>query len=97
MLAALHDLSLAALFCDTVYLLTDGRIVTGGPPQTVITAETVRHAYGADVLVIEHPETGTPHLIPRRSPDGSAAVSPPIDQPVRSRAHRPREPIHCRP
>jgi iron complex transport system ATP-binding protein len=66
-LAALHDLSLAALFCDTVYLLTDRTIVTGGPPASVITAEMVRHAYGADVLVIEHPETGTPHLIPRRS------------------------------
>jgi iron complex transport system ATP-binding protein len=66
-LAALHDLSLAALFCDTVYLLTDGTIATGGPPASVITTEMVRHAYGADVLVIEHPETGTPHLIPRRS------------------------------
>jgi iron complex transport system ATP-binding protein len=66
-LAALHDLSLAALFCDTVYLLADGLIVTGGPPASVITIETVRHAYGADVLIVEHPETGTPHLIPRRS------------------------------
>ena len=34
----------------------------------MITTETVRHAYGADVLVIDHPDTGTPHLIPRRSP-----------------------------
>jgi len=67
-LAALHDLSLAALFCDAVYLLADGRIVTGGPPETVITAEMVRHAYGADVMVVAHPETGTPHLIPRRAP-----------------------------
>jgi iron complex transport system ATP-binding protein len=65
-LAALHDLSLAALFCDQAYLMADGRIVTGGPPAQVITAETVRHAYGADVLVIDHPETATPHLIPRR-------------------------------
>jgi iron complex transport system ATP-binding protein len=66
-LAALHDLSLAALFCDSVYLLSDGLIVTGGTPASVITIETVRHAYGADVLIVEHPETGTPHLIPRRS------------------------------
>ena len=65
-LAALHDLSLAALFCQTVFLLADGRIVAGGPPGTVITPATIRAAYGADVLVIEHPETGTPHLIPRR-------------------------------
>jgi iron complex transport system ATP-binding protein len=66
-LAALHDLSLAALFCDRVYLLADGIIVAGGTPKAVITTEMVRHAYGADVLIVEHPETGTPHLIPRRS------------------------------
>ena len=65
-LAALHDLSLAALFCQTVHLLADGRLVAGGPPGTVITPAAIRAAYGADVLVIEHPETGTPHLIPRR-------------------------------
>jgi iron complex transport system ATP-binding protein len=72
-LAALHDLSLAALFCDTVYLLADGRTVTGGPPESVITSEIVRHAYGADVLVVAHPETGTPHLIPRRADRRSAS------------------------
>ena len=77
-LAALHDLSLAALFCDTVYLMTDGMIITGGPPASVITTEMVRHAYGADVLVIEHPETGTPHLIPRRS-DQNTEISDSID------------------
>jgi iron complex transport system ATP-binding protein len=70
----LHDLSLAALFCDAVYLLADGRIVADGPPGAVITTEMVRHAYGADVLVVEHPETGTPHLIPRRTDRASAPV-----------------------
>jgi iron complex transport system ATP-binding protein len=72
-LAALHDLSLAALFCDTVYLLADGLVVTGGSPEAVITTEMVRHAYGADVLIVEHPETGTPHLIPRRTSSPSAS------------------------
>jgi iron complex transport system ATP-binding protein len=74
-LAALHDLSLAALFCDSVYLLTDGHIVACGHPRTVITTETVRHAFGADVIIIDHPETGTPHLIPRRSHPSAAAVT----------------------
>jgi iron complex transport system ATP-binding protein len=84
-LAALHDLSLTALFCDSVYLLADGRIVTGGSPESVITSEMVRHAYGADVLIIEHPETGTPHLIPRRSdrraPLSASAVQLPAPPP----------------
>jgi iron complex transport system ATP-binding protein len=65
-LAALHDLSLAALFCGAVHVLAAGQIVAGGPPGQVITPATIRAAYGADVLVIEHPDTGTPHLIPRR-------------------------------
>jgi iron complex transport system ATP-binding protein len=66
-LAALHDLSLAALFCDTVHLVAGGKLIAGGPPAAVITADLVRRAYGSDVLVIKHPETGTPHLIPRRA------------------------------
>ncbi len=65
-LAALHDLSLAALFCQVIYVLRAGQLVTSGPPGSVLTPETIRQAYGADVLVIEHPDTGTPHLIPRR-------------------------------
>lgn len=69
-LAALHDLSLAALFCQSAHLLADGRIVLGGPPAAVLTAQAISRAYGADVLVIDHPDTGTPHLIPRRARPG---------------------------
>jgi iron complex transport system ATP-binding protein len=65
-LAALHDLSLAALFCQAIHVLRAGRIVAAGSPAAVLTPETILHAYGADVLVIDHPDTGTPHLIPRR-------------------------------
>jgi len=81
-LAALHDLSLAALFCGTVHVLCGGRIVAGGPPRTVITPDTIRAAYGADVLVIEHPDTGAPHLIPRRlPPQASKATTYPEGHP----------------
>jgi iron complex transport system ATP-binding protein len=73
-LAALHDLSLAALFCEPVYMLSAGRIVMGGPPGSVLTADTILHAYGADVLVIDHPDTGTPHLIPRRARPAAASA-----------------------
>jgi iron complex transport system ATP-binding protein len=66
-LAALHDLSLAALFCRIIHVLRAGQLITGGSPGAVLTPETIRQAYGADVLVIQHPDTGTPHLIPRRA------------------------------
>jgi iron complex transport system ATP-binding protein len=81
-LAAIHDLSLAALFCDTVHLLAGGKLVADGPPGSVITADTVRLAYGTDVLVIEHPETGTPHLIPRRARSADPAAPGTADPPI---------------
>ncbi len=70
-LAALHDLSLAALFCSAIHVLRAGQIVAAGSPADVLTPETILRAYGADVLVIEHPDTGTPHLIPRRIQPGT--------------------------
>jgi iron complex transport system ATP-binding protein len=65
-LAALHDLGLAALYCDHVHLLAEGRLHSSGTPADVITAENVSAAYKADVLVIPHPETGVPQLLPRK-------------------------------
>ena len=72
-LAALHELSLAALFCEAIHVLRAGQIVAAGSPADVLTPETILQAYGADVLVIEHPDTGTPHLIPRRIQPASGA------------------------
>jgi len=72
-LAAIHDLSLAALYCDTVQLLRDGRIAARGTPADVLTAESVRDVWGADVTVIPHPDTGAPQLLARRP----GAVLPP--------------------
>lgn len=65
-LAALHDLGLAALYCDRVVLLADGRLHSSGTPADVITTENISAAYEADVLVIPHPETGVPQILPRR-------------------------------
>jgi iron complex transport system ATP-binding protein len=81
-LAALHDLSLAGLFCDTVHLMTRGRVVVAGTPAEVITPEAVHDAYGADVLVVPHPEHGTPHLVPRRTRPPHTS-SPPTSSPTR--------------
>src|SRR6266853_2177505 len=77
-LAALHDLNLAALFCDTVHVLADGHLIAAGSPAKVITPEIIRAAYGADVLIIGHPDTGTPQLLPRRL----AGASPPSARPA---------------
>ncbi|TQC47625.1 ATP-binding cassette domain-containing protein [Rhodococcus sp. WS4] len=52
---ALHDLNLAAMFCDTVIVLKDGRVVAGGPPADVLTSELIAQVYNvrAEVLIDE--------------------------------------------
>lgn len=45
-LAVLHDLNQAAAFCDRLYVMNAGRIVAGGPPGEVLTAELIARVYG---------------------------------------------------
>nr|WP_211103307.1 ABC transporter ATP-binding protein [Azospirillum lipoferum] len=57
-IVALHDLNLAALFCDTIAILCDGRVVCAGPPDQVLTAETIRDVYGVNAHVERSPHHG---------------------------------------
>ncbi|WP_439031161.1 ABC transporter ATP-binding protein [Gordonia terrae] len=42
---AIHDLNLAATFCDQVMVLQEGRVVAGGSPRDVLTAELIADVY----------------------------------------------------
>ena len=57
--AAIHDLDLAARYCDELRLLYDGRVQAAGAPESVLTDATVEAAFGARATVIEHPITGS--------------------------------------
>ncbi|RVT43693.1 ABC transporter ATP-binding protein [Sphingobium algorifonticola] len=43
--AVLHDLSMAARFCDRVLLLDEGRLVADGAPEQVLTAQRIAAVY----------------------------------------------------
>ena len=58
--AALHDLNLAAAFCEHVLVLSEGRLVAAGHPSVVLTADLVRDVYGVESDVLTHPRTGRP-------------------------------------
>jgi len=58
--AALHDLNLASMFCGRLVLLHEGRLAGIGAAQEVLTAERLRAVYGAEVEVRPHPATGRP-------------------------------------
>ncbi len=59
-LIVLHDLNLAAQYCDRLLLLHRGRLVADGLPAQVITEAHLAATYGAAVRVHAHPETGRP-------------------------------------
>jgi iron complex transport system ATP-binding protein len=49
--AALHDLNLAALFFPRLIVLRDGRIYRDGTPRDVLTEETIEEVYGIHVKI----------------------------------------------
>ncbi len=57
-LAALHDLSLASMFCDEIYMLKGGKIMGKGKPEEVITSEMIQEIYGVTASVVTDEETG---------------------------------------
>jgi len=69
----LHDLSLAARYCDTVVLLARGRIVASGPPAAVLTANNLRSVYGVESSVEPCVETGGLRFVVLRPADGEGA------------------------
>ncbi|MBP1685445.1 MAG: ABC-type cobalamin/Fe3+-siderophore transport system, ATPase component [Deltaproteobacteria bacterium] len=60
----LHDLNLAALYCDRVALLKAGRLVRLGPPAEVISYATVRDVYETEVYVDTNDITGAVNVLP---------------------------------
>jgi iron complex transport system ATP-binding protein len=58
--AAVHDLQLAALYCDRVALLRDGRVISDGPPEAVLTEPLLLEAFSQRVVLSAHPTHGVP-------------------------------------
>jgi iron complex transport system ATP-binding protein len=61
-LAALHDLNLAAQHCDHVVLLAGGRVVAAGDVRDVLVPDVLDPVYGVRTEVLTHPRTGRPVL-----------------------------------
>ncbi|MFJ8584344.1 ABC transporter ATP-binding protein [Streptomyces sp. NPDC093595] len=59
---ALHDLNLAAMYCDHVVVLREGRVVVAGTPQEVLTETLIADVYGVRATVTACPPDGRPHI-----------------------------------
>ena len=76
-LAALHDLNLAAEYCDRLLLLSGGKIIRAGTPQEVLTPELLSRVYGAPIRVSVSPATGKPYVFPAPPmPSEDSAITP---------------------
>ncbi|RSS78186.1 ABC transporter ATP-binding protein [Streptomyces sp. WAC06614] len=73
-LVALHDLSLAARYCDRLLLLHHGRLIAAGPPADVLTAARLAEVFEVDAELATdawgHPCVGY------RGPLGAPAAAP---------------------
>jgi iron complex transport system ATP-binding protein len=61
-IAALHDLNLAAAYCDQLVMLAHGSVQRSGAPADVLTAALVEQVYGVTATIGVNPLTGKPHL-----------------------------------
>jgi len=61
---AIHDLNLAARYTSRILMLNGGRIFAAGNPESVLTEENIRRAYGVEALVKSDGER--PYIIPVR-------------------------------
>lgn len=59
---ALHDLNLAAMYCDEVVVLSGGRVVAAGAPGDVLTEELIAEVYGVRAAVSREGPEQRPHV-----------------------------------
>lgn len=47
-IAVMHNLNLAAAYCDEIMIMNEGRIVRSGPTTTTLTADIIKDVFGVD-------------------------------------------------
>lgn len=62
---AIHDLHLAGRFADKIVMLRQGRIIAQGPPQEVMTAESLEDVYGIEAFICHN--GGNLHVVAQRA------------------------------
>lgn len=62
-LIVLHDLNLAALYCDRLLMLKGGVCFVQGTPSDVLTPDRIREVYGVEPVLTQHPITHAPQVL----------------------------------
>ncbi|MBC8080345.1 MAG: ABC transporter ATP-binding protein [Gorillibacterium sp.] len=62
-IAVLHDLNLAAQYCERLMLMNKGTIAFAGEPEEIMDAELIAQVYGTRPLILAHPQSGIPQIL----------------------------------
>ena len=62
-IAVLHDLNLAAQFCDKLLVLQEGEVIGIGTPEEILTEDNIRRVYAVEPAVVQHPNSGVPQVL----------------------------------
>ena len=70
-MAAIHDLNLAARYCNTAILLNKGKIFSAGRIDEVLTSENIKSVFRVDAIVKKNLVTNSLYIIPLSPPKSS--------------------------
>ncbi|PWG65725.1 ATP-binding cassette domain-containing protein [Spiribacter halobius] len=59
-ITVLHDVNMAARYCDELIALQAGRLIERGEPATILQPERLERIYGIPMGVMTHPRLGVP-------------------------------------
>jgi len=65
----IHDINLAARYCDHLVALKRGRLIAEGPPGAFMTSAQLEAIYDVPMGVLPHPDTNEPFSFVRQHPD----------------------------
>lgn len=63
-ITVLHDLNLAAGYCDRLIMLKEGKVYKVGKPEEVLTSQIIGDVYQTEVIVGRDPISFKPHIFP---------------------------------
>lgn len=61
-LSAIHDLNIALMYCDLIYVVKDGQVIAQGVPEEILTTELIREVYQVDSEIIKD-SAGRTHIL----------------------------------
>ncbi|HEX7055647.1 MAG TPA: ABC transporter ATP-binding protein [Bacilli bacterium] len=62
-LMVIHDLNLAAIYCDRLLVISGGKQIMLGSADQVMREDVINQVYGTQTKVVQHPVTGVPQIL----------------------------------